>query len=270
MVPGQELTHQRGHHGGAAHAAAHKYLEANLTSFVFDQLQAHVVPAAGGAVFLGTHNRNLEFARQEGELRVQRGPLAQDFCVGAGVYHLVHGNTRQRIGGGVANAVAAGLNAVQVGGGQQVHHIGSFAQWNPVELHIGARGEVGAVRGQKGGAQLALAVHGGLEDFGLGLVVLTRYLGQYADLLAVDFTVGNGHAQHGRVALHVPAVLQAQGAKVVFGKLAALPAFQLVTELGSALLHEGGVEFCVLVHGAVVIVGGGASGGCFSSTGCAL
>ncbi len=57
---------------------------------------------------------DLELARQEGELGVQRGPLAQDFGVGAGSTDLIDGNPGQRVGGGVADAVAAGLDAVQV------------------------------------------------------------------------------------------------------------------------------------------------------------
>jgi hypothetical protein len=147
-------------------------LEADLAGLVLDHVQAHVMPARGGAVFAGAGDGDLELAWQKRELGVQRGPLAQDFCVGTGVDDLVGCDTGQRIGGGVADAVAAGLDAVQVHGCQQIHHIGGLAQRNPVELHIGAGGEVGAVLGQIGRAQLALAFQSLFEDFGLGLVVL--------------------------------------------------------------------------------------------------
>jgi hypothetical protein len=137
---------------------------------------------------------------------------------------------------------------VQVHGGQQIHHVGGLAQRNPVELHIGAGGEVGAVLGQIGRAQLALAFQSLFEDFGLGLVVLAGHLGQHADLGRVDFAVGHGHAQHGGIALHIPAVLQAQRAEVVFRELACLPALELVTELVGALLDRRFVEIGVLIH----------------------
>ncbi|MOA26161.1 hypothetical protein D3C78_1469350 [compost metagenome] len=141
---------------------------------------------------------------------------------------------------------------MHVDAGQQVHHVGRLGQRNPVELHIGARGEVGAVLGQERGAQQALAFHRGLEDFGLGLVIFTGNACQHADLRAGNLAIGHGHAQHGRVTLYIPAVLQAQWAEVVFRQLAGLPAFELVTELIGAQLHEFLVEGGVLVHGGSV------------------
>jgi hypothetical protein len=50
---------------------------------------------------------------------------------------------------------------------------------------------------------------------GVLVVVLAGDAGQHAQLAARQFAVGHGHAQHRRMALHVPAVLQAQRAEVV-------------------------------------------------------
>ena len=52
------------------------------------------------------------------------------------------------------------------------------------------------------------------------------------------------------MALHVPAVLQAQRAELVVGQLAGQVALQLVAELGGAGAHEAAVEIGVAVHGA--------------------
>src|SRR3989344_5279654 len=126
LVPGQELADHGANHRRATHATAHKHLEADLALLILEQVQAHVVPARGGAVVLGTADGDLELAWQKSELGVQRGPLADDFRIGARVHDLVHGNAGQGIGGGVADAVAAGLDAVHVHSGQQVHHIRTF------------------------------------------------------------------------------------------------------------------------------------------------
>jgi NTE family protein len=55
---------------------------------------------------------------------MQRAPLAQDFAVRPRIDDLVGGDAGQRIAGDVADAVAAGLDAVQVDLGQPVR-IGS-------------------------------------------------------------------------------------------------------------------------------------------------
>ena len=219
LISGQEFTHDRGNRGCSTHAATGQHPESDLVGLIAHQMQAHVVPVGGGAVFARSHNGNLELSRQEGELGVQRAPLAHDFGVRARVGHLVHGNPSPFIGGDVADAVAAGLNAVHVHAGQQVHHVGSQVQWNPVELHVLARGEVGIAGGQAAGygfavtqldaAQLVLCFHRTLEYLVAGLVVLPGNTCQYAYLAAGQLAVRHRHTQHGRVALDVPAVLQA-------------------------------------------------------------
>jgi hypothetical protein len=87
------------------------------------------------------------------------------------------------------------------------------------------------------------------QQLGIRLVVLARDLRQHAQLGARDLPIGHGDAQHRRVALDVPAVLQPQRPELVVGQLARLPALELVAVLGGAGAHELAVEFCVLVHG---------------------
>ena len=78
---------------------------------------------------------------------------------------------------------------------------------------------------------------------------------QHTQLAAGNFAVRHCHTQHGRVALHIPAVLQAQGAEVVLAQLARLPAGELVAELRCALVHELAIECGVLVHLVVEALG---------------
>ena len=81
---------------------------------------------------------------------MQGAPLADQFGKGAGVNQLVWRNACEGVGGGVAYAVAAGLDTVQACGGKQVHHIRTLRQWYPIELDVLTCGEVGAMVGQGG------------------------------------------------------------------------------------------------------------------------
>jgi hypothetical protein len=218
-------------------------------------MQAHVVPAGGGAVFGGAGDGDLELARQEGEFGVQRAPLAHDFREGARIGDFVDRDAGALVAGDVADAVAAGLDAVHVDRSQQVHHVGALGQRNPVVLDVLARREVRVVRRAACAAQQALRLDGLAVDLGLGLVVLAGDAGQHAQLAARELAIGHGHAQHGRVALHVPAVLQAQRAELVFRRACRLlPALELVAELRRALVHELAIEICVLVHRVILEV----------------
>ena len=248
LVPGQELAQGAGDHRGAAHAATDQHLEADLAGGVAHQVQAHVMPGNGGAVFSGTVDGDLEFARQEGKFRVQRAPLAHDFGIGPGVDDLVGGDAGQRVAGDVADAIAAGLDAVHVDRGQQVHDIGALVERNPVELHVLTGGEVAITHRQVRRAQFGLGFAGVLVDGCAGLVVLAGNLRQYPQLPAGQFAVRHGHTQHGRVALDVPAVLQSQRTKFVVAEFTLQVAFQLVAMLGRTLTNELTVKICVLVH----------------------
>src|SRR5690606_8573487 len=130
--------------------------EAELALLVLDELQADVVPGRGRAVFGGTVDGDLELARQEGEFGMQRTPLAHDFGPGARVGHFVGRDAGERVARDVAYAVAAGLDAVQVDGGQQVHDVRAFLERNPVELHVLPRREVGVAGGEMAAYGLAI------------------------------------------------------------------------------------------------------------------
>ena len=83
------------------------------------------MPQDCGAIFHRSGDRDLEFARQVGELGVQRAPLAQDLGIRARIDHFVDRNAGALVAGDIADAVATGLDAMQVDAGQQLHHIGA-------------------------------------------------------------------------------------------------------------------------------------------------
>jgi hypothetical protein len=85
---------------------------------------------------------DLELARQVGELGVEGAPLADQFGIRARIDDLVGGHAGQLVGGGVADAVAGGLDGVHFHAGQFVQDIGRFFQLDPVELDVLAGGEV--------------------------------------------------------------------------------------------------------------------------------
>ena len=193
----------------------------------FTQLQPDVVPAGRRAVFLRAVDGDLELARQRGELGVQARPLAHDFAERPRVGNLVGGDAGQRIGGDVADAVAAGLDAMHADLGQLVHHVGGALQRDPVELDVGARREVA-----------------------VAAVVGARDSRQPAQLRAAQFAVRDRDPGHRRVALDVPAVLPPHVAEVVGAERAGQVALELVAELRGALRDEAAVEVVVVVHGS--------------------
>mmetsp|Transcript_4930 Transcript_4930/g.17645 ORF Transcript_4930/g.17645 Transcript_4930/m.17645 type:complete len:489 (+) Transcript_4930:2631-4097(+) len=237
LLPGHEGVDLDTRDRRAAHAAADEDLEADLAGRVLLQLQADVMPAYGRAVLGSATDGNLELARQVGELGVQGAPLAQDLAVGPRVDDLVGSDAGEGIARDVADAVAAGLDAVHVDLGQQVHHVGALVERDPVELQVLPRREV---------AIAAMAGEGAIADN----VVFAGDARQLAQLPAAQLTVGDGHSQHRRMALHIPAVLQPQRAKVVGAELAPEVALELVAVLRGAGADEAAVEFGVVVHRA--------------------
>ena len=125
---GQLVADQLGDDGRAALAAADVDGKAQAAAGEALQLQADVVHLDGGAVVLGRRHRDLELARQEAELRVQRRPLADDLGVGARIGHLVGGGAGEVIGGDVADAVAGGLDGVHLDAGQLVQDVGDVGR----------------------------------------------------------------------------------------------------------------------------------------------
>src|SRR5690554_4641520 len=98
--------------------------------------------ADGGTVFLRAVDGNLELARQVGEFRMERGPLADDLAPGARIDDLVSRNTGELVRRGIADTVAAGLDGVHLDLGQLFQNVGHVFQVRPVQLDILARGDV--------------------------------------------------------------------------------------------------------------------------------
>lgn len=140
----------------------------------------------GRAVFPGSGDGNLELARQEEEFGVDGGPLAEDFRQRARVQQLIGGHPGEGLGGDVAHAVAGGLDGVHLHLRQALEDVRHLGQLDPVELDVLPRGEVA-----------------------VAAVVVAGDAGQGAQLARRQGAVGDGHAQHVGVLLHVQAVLQA-------------------------------------------------------------
>ncbi len=225
VLPRQEFIDEVADDRGTAQAAADRDAEAQLAGVVLHRLQADVVHLDGGAVAHGAVDGDLELARQVGEFGVEGRPLADDLAPGARIDQLVAGDAGELVGGGVADAVAAGLDRVHLHGGQLGEDFRHVFQLRPVELDV-----------------LAGA------DVGVALVVVAGDLRQLAHLLGVQQAVGNGHAQHGRIALDVQAVLQAQRAEFLAGQFARQVAAGLIAELLDAVLYDPLIVFVIYVH----------------------
>ncbi len=227
VLPGDEGVDQLADHRRSAHAATDPDLEAGL-AVLFNGLQPDVMDANRGPVRLRATDGNLELARQEGELRLEGAPLAQQLGQHARVHRLVRRHAGEVVGGDVAHAVARGLDGVHLDAGQLGQHVGHALQLHPVVLDVLARGEVA-----------------------IAAVVLARDMAQLAHLLRRQQAVRNRHAQHVGMALHVQAVLQAQRQEFFLGQLVGQAAAHLVTELGDALGDDALVILVVLIHGGV-------------------
>ena len=187
--------------------------------------EADVVEQDRGAILGGAGDGDLELARQEGELGMDRRPLPQHLGPHARVLDLVGGDAGVGIGGDIADAVAAGLDGVHLDLGQRVEDVGRVLQPGPVELDVLARREV---------AEAAVPLAGDV--------------GQLAHLPRRQHAVGNGDAQHVGMQLQVEAVLQPQRLELLLGQLAGEPPRDLAAELRGALGDEGVIEIVVAVH----------------------
>ncbi|MNT04826.1 hypothetical protein D3C72_1394190 [compost metagenome] len=228
VLPRQVVLDHRAQDRRAAQAATGQDAQARFTLGVLVGVDADVVHLHHGAVVLRGRDRDLELARQEGEFRLERAPLAQQFGQHARVHRLVRRNAGEVVGGDVAHAVARGLDGVHLDAGQLGQHVGHALQLHPVVLDVLARGEVA-----------------------IAAVVLARDMAQLAHLLRRQQAVRNRHAQHVGMALHVQAVLQAQRQEFFLGQLVGQAAAHLVTELGDALGDDALVILVVLIHGGV-------------------
>src|SRR5690606_19985880 len=93
-------------------------------------------------VMFGTTYRNLELAWQMGKFRVESGPLPDDFAPGPTVFDLERRNPGELVGGGVAYAVAAGLDCVHFHFGKFGQYVRHLCQLRPVELNVLPCGKV--------------------------------------------------------------------------------------------------------------------------------
>ena len=91
-----------------------QHLEADLARLVLHDADADVVHADRGAVVRRAGDRDLELARQVGELRMEGRPLADDLGPDARILDLVGRDAGELVGGHVADAVAAGLDRVHL------------------------------------------------------------------------------------------------------------------------------------------------------------
>ena len=226
----QVLLFQEGpnHHANdrrAPQTTAHQHFKAGFSVFVFNQLQADVMHLGSGPVALRAADGDLELARQEGEFRVQRRPLPDDFTVGPGIFQLVHRHAGQMVAGRVAYAVAAGLDGMHLHTGQVVQNIRHLLELGPVVLDILPRREMPVI-----------------------LVVGSGDMPQHPQLSGRQQAIRDGDAQHRRMALNIEAVHQPQGSILILRQFAGKKAAGLFPELGRALVDQRLVVLIVLVH----------------------
>ena len=153
---------------------------------------------------------------------MQGGPLPYELAPDEGIDDFVLGHAGKMVGGGIADAVAGGLDGVHLHLGQFGQDLGHLIQPGPVELDVLAGGEVSVT-----------------------LVVGACYAGKPSQLRRRNQAIGDRHAQHRRVALDVEAVLQPQRAEIVLRQLPRKMAARLVAELVHALVHDALVDFVV-------------------------
>ncbi|MNE03939.1 hypothetical protein D3C80_964590 [compost metagenome] len=181
--------------------------------------------AYGSAILGAAGHGDLELARQVGELWVVGGPLAQDLGMHPWIDHFIGGGAGKMVGGHVANAVAAGLDAMQVGIGQHREDLGRVGEMRPIELDVLASGEVA-----------------------VAFIVGAGHIGQLAQLHGAERAIGNGHAQHVAMQLQVQAIHQSIDLERFFIELATQPAGNLLFELARTVLEKTALEWVVLVN----------------------
>lgn len=225
MLPWQEFIDKTADNRRTAKAATDRHAETQLAGGVLYRFQADVVHFDGCTVADGTVDGNLELARQVGEFRVEGRPLTDDFAPRTWVDDFVFGHASELVGGGVTNAVAAGLDRVHLHGSQFAENGRHIFQFRPVELHVLAG-----------------------TDVGVAFVVVAGNLGHHPHLGGGQQAVGHSDAQHWRKTLDVKAVLQAQRAEFFARQFTGQVAAGLVGELLDAVLDDLLVVLVVYVH----------------------
>src|SRR2546423_1281605 len=226
VPPRQKVADDESDRRSAAQAPDDQHAEPHLALRVLDRVQTDVVHRNRGAVRLGAVHRELELAREIGELGMERGPLADDFAPDEGIDDLVLRDAGEMIGGDIAEGIARGLDRVHLHRRQLRKDVGNALELGPVQLQVLARAEVA-----------------------VAAVVLVGDLREFSQLLRRQEAVGNRDAQHRRVTLDVETGPEAQRAELVLRELAREKTFRLVAELDNALVDELLVDFVVTVHG---------------------
>ena len=142
LLPGKELADHVADDGRASHTAAHQHPKSDLAVCIANRMNADVVHQRCCSIVRRSTYRDLEFARQIGELGMERGPLPEQLRVGARVDELVPGDAGKVIGGDVAHAVAAGLNGMHLDACKLCQDVRNVLEPGPVELDILTCGEV--------------------------------------------------------------------------------------------------------------------------------
>ena len=109
--------------------------------------------------------------------------------------------------------------------GQLAQDVGHVHQLDPVELQIGAGGEMAEA-----------------------LVIVAGDMGQLAHLPAGQGAVGHGDAQHIGVQLQIEPVHQPQRLELVFGQVRPTGGAPPGRRTARPARHELGVEFVIAVH----------------------
>ena len=215
----QEVADLAADHRRSAEAAADIDGKADLAGVVANHLQADVVGLDHRPVMRRAVHRNLEFSRQERELRMQRRPLAQDLRVRARIGDFVVRDAGEMIGRDVANAVAGGLDRVHLDACELGQDIGRVLERGPVVLDV------------LPGREMAIAA-----------IVAARDLGELAHLARVQDAIGHRDPQHIGVQLQIEAVHQPMRTELLLGQFAGKAARDLVAELLDPGGDERGVE----------------------------
>ena len=154
-----------------------------------------------------------------------RGPLTQQFRIGARVCDLISRGPREVVGGDIADRVSAGLDRVHANIRQCVQDIRDVTQPGPVELDVLT------------GREVAEALVPALGDHR-----------ELAQLRRLERAVRDSHAQHICVELQIQAIHEPQRLELFLGQLAGDAALDLSAELGDPLAHECRVEIGIDVH----------------------
>ena len=223
---GEEIADSFADHWRPPEATADTDLVAGVATLrVAENANADVMRLDRGAVMLGAGDRNLEFARQKAEFRMQARPLPHEFSRRAGIFDFVRRNTGKMVGSDIANAISGRLDCVHVDICQGLQHIGNISEFRPVELDVLARREVPVT------LVPAIADHG-----------------QLAHLNRRQGAIGDGNAQHIGMQLEIKAVHQPQGFEFILGERAIKPAGNLGTKFRDTFLNKAAVEFVIMIH----------------------